>query len=377
VEHWALRDVSFAVRRGETIGLLGANGSGKSTLLRLLSGLTRPTRGSISLRGSMGAILSLGDGMHPQLTGSENAVTLAVLAGMRRGEAVRSLPAISSFAELDGVMEQPLYTYSSGMRLRLAFSVAVHLQPEVLLLDEVLSVGDMRFQEKCLSHLEGMQGRGVTIVLASHDMGQIERLCSKALWLAGGRIRRYGEAKDVVEKYRGFMHEDAGPAVEAEDGSVRLGSREVEIVEVRLLDNEGRAARGFGAGSPAVVEIHVAAHEAVEDPIFSVSARSKKEGAELCFDLNTHDDGQSIGRLHGHATVQLRIERLDLAGGRYALDVGVYGAGWERTYDYVWQGFPFEISGAESPTALLPPHRWTVNSSLPAPVLQQQGAPES
>lgn len=357
-DSWALRDVSFDVGRGETVGLIGGNGSGKSTMLRLLAGLTRPTEGRVEVHGRVSGLLSLGDGVHPLLSGEENALTLALLGGLTARQARARLPDIATFAELEAEMDQPLRTYSSGMRLRLAFATAVAIEPEILLVDEILSVGDLRFQEKCLVRLEEMQSVGVTIVVTSHYMAQVRRLCSRVVWLSGGQRRAVGPVDEVVDRYERAMT-DGVPSVAGSDGSVRMGSGEVEIVGVRLLDAAGRRGERVVAGQGMTVEIEYLAHEPVPGAIFGVSAHTEGSG-ERCFDLSTAADGQTVGPLSGSGRVCLHLDRLDLVGGDYRLDVGVYEAGWDRPYDYRWHAYPFEVVGAPVPGPLGPPHRWSV-----------------
>ncbi len=357
IEHWALRDVSFTVGPGETIGLVGANGSGKSTLLRLLCGLTRPTVGTIVVNGRADGLLTLGEGVNPLLTGRENALTLAILGGLTRAEARRALEFVAAFAELEDEMDAPLRTYSTGMQLRLAFAVAMYARPEVLFLDEILSVGDLRFQEKCLSHLESLQRDGLTMVVTSHDMSQVRRLCTRVVWLSSGRVRLTAPVEEVVDRYEHAMHEDAPPAVSGPDGRLRIGSQEVEITDVQLLDRDNRPISSVKTGDPITIRIAFVAHTPVSDPIVNVSAHTEG-GAERCFDLSTAADGAPLGKVSGPGTVQLNLERLDLAGGDYRIDVGIYGAGWEPTYDYIWGGWPLEVRGRRSPGPLGPPHRW-------------------
>jgi lipopolysaccharide transport system ATP-binding protein len=204
-ETWALRDVSFEVQRGETIAVMGRNGSGKSTLLRVLGGVTRPTSGDVEMHGQIGALLTLGEAFHPELSGEENALTGAVLAGLTRVEARRRLPDIAAFAELEDRMDQSLRTYSDGQRLRLAFSVAIHIDPDILLIDELLAVGDLGFQERCLSYLEGLQEAGVTIVVASHDLTQIRRLAARTLWLERGEVRGVDATDRIADEYEEWV----------------------------------------------------------------------------------------------------------------------------------------------------------------------------
>jgi len=359
VDSWALKDVSLSVVRGETVGLIGKNGSGKSTLLRLLGGVTRPTLGTVLVERDVSGLLTLGEGLHPLLSAEENAITGAILAGLTRREAYTRLSEIAAFAELEEHMDQSLRTFSDGMRLRLAFAVAIHVDPKILLVDEVLAVGDLRFQEKCFAHMEGLQTAGVTLVVASHSLSQIRRLCQRAVWLQDGTVRQIGDASEVTERYENAMTEGLPARRESHPGLLRQGSGEVEIVEVLLLDRWGGETALIGPGGPLTVEIHFVAHERVDDAIFGVSARSERDGIH-CLDVSTAADGHWVGPLLGPGAIRLHFERLDLTGGAYYLDVGVYEARWDRPYDYLYQAFPLEVSGPTGPGAISPPHRWSM-----------------
>ncbi|HVE45839.1 MAG TPA: ABC transporter ATP-binding protein [Acidimicrobiales bacterium] len=359
IEQWALRDVDLSVARGETVGLIGRNGSGKSTLLRVLAGITRPTCGRVVVRGRVHGLLSLGEGLHPLLSGEENAFTTAILAGLTRREARRRLPDIAAFAELEEHMDQPLRTFSAGMRLRLAFSAAIHANPEILLIDEILSVGDLRFQEKCFVYLQQLQSSGVTIVLASHELAQILRLSQRAVWMADGQVRHIGEAAEVVERYEQAMNEGVPAREPWPEGGSRHGTGEVEVVKVRILDGDGMETNVIGGTGPMTVEIDFMAHQAVPDAIFGVSAHALSDGVRA-FDLNTRADGHVVGSLEGPGTIRLHLDRMNLEGGSYRLDVGIYEAKWAFPYDYLWQAFPLEVQPRERPGRQGPPHRWAL-----------------
>src|SRR5574341_207935 len=198
---WALRDVSFRVEAGEAVGLIGPNGAGKSTLLRLICGLGRPTRGGARVEGRVAALLELGVGFHPHLTGRENLYVSAVVSGLRRAEVDELFEEIVRFAEIEEFIDQPLRTYSSGMQMRLGFSVAMHVDPDVLIVDEALAVGDAHFQQKCIARIEGFQRRGKTLLIVSHDMELIRGFCHRAIWLQHGRVVADGSAKVVTVEY--------------------------------------------------------------------------------------------------------------------------------------------------------------------------------
>lgn len=355
-EQTAVSRVDLTVESGETIGLVGQNGSGKSTLLRLLAGLTPPTSGSVTTRGRIGALLTLGDGLAELLTGEENAVTLGMLAGLDRREARQRLPAVAEFAELGEAFNDPVRTYSSGMRLRLAFASAIMLEPDVLLVDEVIAVGDLRFQEKCFERLHELQQQGTTIVVASHDLEQVRRLCSRVLWLHQGTARGLGDTVRVVEQYRGMMTEGLQP-VTTEQG-LRMGTRDVELTSVRLLDASGRATGSILPGAAVHVELDYRVNAAVVDPLFAVSLQRRDE-PELpkLVDVSTHDDGVAVGELPQTGTVALRFDRLDLAPGRYLLEAGVYANQWERVLDLHAPATELVVRG--SGKGLLDvPHSW-------------------
>ena len=207
---WGLRDVTFSVPAGRTVGIIGANGSGKSTLLRLIGGVGRPDTGTIDVTGRIGALLDLGAGFHPELTGRENAILAGILNGLTRAQVLERLDAIVTFAEVVDALDNPVRTYSSGMQMRLAFSVAVHTDPEVLLIDEALAVGDLAFQAKCLDRIAQFKAGGCAILLVSHDMTIVQQFCDEVVWLSGGRIVAHGDAADVVHRYAARMSEPAG-----------------------------------------------------------------------------------------------------------------------------------------------------------------------
>jgi lipopolysaccharide transport system ATP-binding protein len=205
---WGLRDVTFSVGAGRTVGIVGANGSGKSTLLRLIAGVGRPDTGRIEVRGRIGGLLDLGAGFHPDLTGRENALLSGILNGLTRKQALNRLESIVAFAEVEEVLDNPIRTFSSGMLMRLAFAVAVHTEPEVLLIDEVLSVGDMSFERKCMRRIDEFKAAGCSILIVSHSAATIEALCDDALWLESGRVAAHGRTDEVVQRYTAYMGGD-------------------------------------------------------------------------------------------------------------------------------------------------------------------------
>lgn len=363
---WALQDVSLTVGVGETVGLIGANGSGKSTLLRLIGGLGRPTEGRIVRTREVESMLSLGESLDPYLTGRENAITAGILSGYRRREVLAKLDEIIEFSELEDFFDRPLRTYSDGMRLRLAFAVAISVEPEVLLIDEVLSVGDLRFQDKCFARLEELQALGTTVLFASHDEVQVRRLCRRVLWLAHGRVSAYGHPDDVYEAYRNAMRaeterraqalaselpqsgDDAPPSAE------RFGTFEVEIAAVRVRPDTVQSG-GRAEAASVTIEVDLAPRTPVDDPIVSVSLHRADDFAKV-LEVSTDGDGVGLGRLDAPRTVTLVLDRLDVEPGSYRFDVGVYERSWEYVYDYRWHAYPLEVVAAGS--GFGPARRW-------------------
>jgi len=363
---WALRNVSFNVRAGDMLGIVGGNGAGKSTLLRLLGGIGQPTGGSIAIHGKIGGLLELGGGFQPDLTGRENALMAAVVAGLLKEEALERLPEIVRFAELEHCLDDPVRTYSTGMAMRLAFAVAVHSQPDVLLVDEYLSVGDLGFQAKCMNRIVSIRESGCAIVLVSHGMEQVRRLCDRALWLRSGEVAAFDEAAAVTEAYEQAMRDESlrltpeggfGRSVAGLDLRLRenrFGSMEMEITKVQLLPREA-----IKTGDPLVVKINYQSPQRLASPIFAVSI-SQPDGT-VCLDQNTQSSLVAVPDLMGHGAVQLAFDRLDLGAGEYFVDVGVFEAAWGHAYDYHWHVYPLVVEGKPcSKGVLAPPLHWSM-----------------
>jgi ABC-2 type transport system ATP-binding protein/lipopolysaccharide transport system ATP-binding protein len=314
---WALREVELAIRQGESVGMIGRNGAGKSTLLRLLTRITEPTEGIARTRGRVGTLLEVGTGFHPELTGRENVTLNGVILGMSRREVRRRFDEIVEFAGVDRFIDTPLKRYSSGMQLRLAFAVAAHLDPEILLVDEVLAVGDTEFQRRCLGRMGELAGEGRTVLFVSHDLGAIARLCPRAIWIDGGRLRHDGPTQDVVDAYIADL-----PAVysvaaeEADEGA------EVSVSTVIVLGPDGRPANEIRRDEPLVVEIRLRTDRARPDLDIGVVLTDERGVRVL---------DESLSDVVGHPTDPLPsgtgVARLVvppiLAPGRYTVRVWV------------------------------------------------------
>ncbi len=254
---WALRDVSFQVRRGEVIGVIGRNGAGKSTLLKILSRITRPTQGELRMRGRVGSLLEVGTGFHPELTGRENIYLNGAILGMRRAELIRKFDDIVDFAEIDQFLDTPVKHFSSGMYMRLAFSVAAYLEPEILLVDEVLAVGDAAFQKKCLGKMGQVAGEGRTVLFVSHNMGAVRSLCPRSILLAKGNLIDDGPSDDIIRSYLRTAYGDTSKSGEIswEMGSPPPGCKDISLQSIRMLSEEGAVQDHFDVGEPIRVEV--------------------------------------------------------------------------------------------------------------------------
>jgi ABC-type polysaccharide/polyol phosphate transport system ATPase subunit len=339
-ELWALKDVSFTVPEGETWGIIGPNGSGKSTLLKLIVGIIEPTAGKISVTGKVSALLELGAGFHPDLTGRENVYLSASILGLARKDVDRRMHSIVEFAGLERFMDVPVKRYSSGMFIRLGFSVAIHMDPEILLVDEALAVGDAAFQRKCWERLFHLQKEGKTIIVVSHDLGAIQRLGHKAILLERGRLAYVGNPQEAIRHYQG--------------GERALlptcrGSGEAEITGVRILDSQGKETAMFWLGGPLTVDVQYVAHEVIDNPVFGVQICREEDSyspyGAICHDTNTERAGRSTGRVLGRCAFRLHYPSLSLLAGHYYVRVGLLrDGGGLNPYCLLDRVCPFEVS---------------------------------
>lgn len=375
---WALRDVSFTLEAGDALGVVGHNGAGKSTLLRLASGVSQPTRGAISVASDTASVLSLGDTFNLELTGRENALTAALVHGMRVRDAQAAMPAILDFAELDEFADAPMRSYSDGMKLRLAFGVVAQMRPRLLILDEVLAVGDLSFQEKCMEWIREVREAGTSLLFASHNLEQVIEECDEVLWLEQGRLLGYGEADEVVERYRGAAQEATlriTPAPDREgsaDGETpeglvlqetRFGSQEVRIEDVRI------GADGAGDLDPGeTLDVAFTLHaDATHEELAVSLAIQRPEGEIMCVDVNTQADGVQVGPVTAGGTrrVTLALDDVELAPGTYFVDIGVFPIDWAFSYDYHWRAHKLRVRGNRYTDFVYLPRlrRWTIGDA--------------
>ncbi len=305
----ALEDVSFEVQKGETIGIIGQNGAGKSTLLKLLCGVTRASFGTLETHGTIASILELGTGFHPEFSGRDNAALNAAILGLSAAEARERLPAILEFSELGSFLDRPVKTYSSGMYMRLAFSVAVNVDPDILVIDEALAVGDGHFQKKCIEKIREFQQEGKTILFCSHSLYYISSICSRALWLDEGRAMRYGPSLDVVHEYETFLRErdrEKPASVAAEVSETGTPARFREIV---VCDAAGLPRDRFARGEDVHIRLRIES-DVPEQPVHVLVGIHREADDLQCFTVGTHADG--MAPLSGRTEYEMTVRLLDL-----------------------------------------------------------------
>jgi ABC-type polysaccharide/polyol phosphate transport system ATPase subunit len=394
----ALQGVSFSVKRGSTYGIIGRNGSGKSTALKLVAGISKPTSGTVRVDGRISALIELGAGFHPEISGRENVFINGIMLGLSKREIQQRFDEIVDFAELRDFIDAPVKTYSSGMYMRLGFAVAIHVEPDILLVDEVLAVGDEGFTHKCLDKFGEFRRRGKTILLVTHSLGFVERFCDEVLWLDGGKAKATGDARRVVGAYiteveraeerqlaaddvRKREEVDAGGAREAtaevpqdpvEAGQApddmfrategRWGSREVEISAVELIGEDGAPSHVFHSGEHVRIRFGVRAHRPVHDFAFGLGIFNA-EGV-CCYGTNTVLEEMAGERLDGDGQVEIVIDRLDLTEGTYKLDLAVHKKDG-YPYDYHRLLYTFRVKSRVKDVGVFrPPHRWEFSSNI-------------
>ena len=314
-EFWALRDVNLSVERGEVLGVVGPNGSGKSTLLQIVSGILEPTRGRVLTRGRIAALLELGAGFNPEFTGRENVFLNGEILGIARREMERVFPDVERFAEIGKFMDRPVKEYSSGMYVRLAFSTAIHVDPEILIVDEALAVGDAIFANRCIKKFEELKQRKITVLFVSHDLGLVKRLSDRAALMVDGRVAAFGNPSEVVNRYVGLVlerqehdrQEQGQPArVERTAGAgYRHGDGASRVEDVDLLDALGASTRNLEPGEPVTIRVRSRAAKALEDPVVGVLIRNRL-GIDV-FGTNTRIEGVDLGHVAAGETFEVEF----------------------------------------------------------------------
>ena len=363
-DFWALTDVDFEVRPGEVLGIIGRNGAGKSTLLKILSKITKPTCGEVRLRGRVGSLLEVGTGFHPELTGRENIFLNGAILGMKRAEIKRKFDQIVDFAEVEQFLDTPVKRYSSGMYVRLAFAVAAHLQPEILIVDEVLAVGDMGFQRKCLGRMREVGRSGCTVLFVSHSMPAIEALCSRVLLLDGGKVARDGDVRELIQEYHKRVLQ---PASGGDDLSARSGPGRAQKVYQRatLLDERGEPTNFIPLGGQFHLRLGLRAVPPLDCPTITVGIDDTL-GHRL-LSLQTPVTSPVLEHVEGQVTVDCKVQHFPLAPGEYWLKLGLRSLVAE--VDEIERATHFSITNADKfgegrgihQGLCVAPSQWTVS----------------
>lgn len=371
----ALDDVSFTVKKGLTFGVIGENGSGKSTLLKVITGIAKPTSGRIKVDGKISALIELGAGFHPEISGRENIYINGIMLGLSKKEITTKFDDIVRFAELEDFIDAPVKTYSSGMHMRLGFSIAINVNPDILLIDEVLAVGDASFVPKCLDRIDDFRRRKKTILFVSHDLSTVEKICDQVIWLKHGKIQTMGEPKRVVDAYLQDVTEKQEQDFEKRQQKVeeevtysedrrenRWGKREIEIKKVRLLSEEGQEKHVFRPDEGMVVALDVMAYSKITDFVFGIGIFNSQ--GICCYGTNTHLEELQPHSIEGEGKILFRVARLNLINGTYYLDVAVHKKDG-YPYDYHRNLYSFMITSSSKDVGIArPEHSWKFSEKI-------------
>ena len=371
----ALDNVSFKVEKGTTFGVIGENGSGKSTLLKVITGIAKPTSGSVSVDGKVSALIELGAGFHPEISGRENVFINGIMLGLSKKEITEKFDDIVRFAELEEFIDAPVKTYSSGMHMRLGFSVAINVNPDILLIDEVLAVGDASFVPKCLERIDDFRRRKKTILFVSHDLSTVEKICDRVVWLKHGKIQTMGEPKRVVDAYLQDVVEKQEEDFERRQQEIevkesfaeerrenRWGKREIEIKKVRLKGLDGTEKHVYSPDEGMVIEMDVMAYSRIEDFVFGIGIFDPR--GVSCYGTNTHLEEYTPQVIEGEGHVMFRIERLGLINGTYYLDIAAHKKDG-YPYDYHRNLYSFMITSTNKDVGIVrPEHLWEFSSGI-------------
>ena len=372
----AVDDVTLQVEEGSTLGLIGRNGSGKSTLLKLVAGIAKPTAGTLVVRGKISALIELGAGFHPEISGRENVFINGIMLGLSKKEITSKFDEIVRFADLEQFIDAPVKTYSSGMFMRLGFSIAINVNPDVLLVDEILAVGDAAFIPKCLDRIDDFRRRRKTILFVSHDLSMVGKICDKVAWMKDGRLRMLGEPKrvidaylqDVAEKQEEDFQGKQDAAAAAPSGAVegareqRWGKREIEIRKVVLRGLGGEEKHVFSPDEGMVIELDVAAREPQKDFVFGIGIFNSL--GTLCYGTNTDLEDIIPESIRDEGKVVCRIDKLGLINGTYYLDVAVHKRDG-YPFDYHKNLYSFLVSSTKRDEGVSRlPHRWEFGPNI-------------
>lgn len=363
--HEVLKGVTLEIKKGEVVGLVGHNGCGKSTLLKLMTKIIYPDKGHIEINGKISSLLELGAGFHPDMTGRENIYTNASIFGLTKKEIDDRLDSIIEFSELEEFIDSPVRTYSSGMYMRLAFSVAINVDADILLIDEILAVGDARFQAKCFNKMLELKKRGITIVIVSHDLGSIERLCNRAVWIENGKIKDEGIPHDIVAEYLDdIMNRDKNEKikikeqnksnikennkeeieeknVEKKENKNRTGNKNIEIIDIKLLNEKNEISDTYNSEDKLKIQVkYKRNNDKLKDSVFGFGI-FRNDGLN-CYGTNTFIDNFEKIKIQNEGIVEIEIEKIQLLEGNYYLDIAFHDE-YGKPYDYIRKITSFNI----------------------------------
>lgn len=376
----ALDKVNFKVREGTTFGVIGENGSGKSTLLKIITGIAKPTSGKVSVQGKVSALIELGAGFHPEITGRENVFINGIMLGLTKKEIAKKFDEIVRFAQLEEFIDAPVKTYSSGMYMRLGFSIAINVNPDVLLIDEVLAVGDASFVPKCLDRIDDFRRRNKTILFVSHDLSTVEKICDQVLWLKEGKMQMITEPKRAIDAYlqdiaemqeEEFAYRQKAIAEEVEKEEEeeaedrregRWGKKEIEITKVRMKSLEGKEKHVFSPDEGMEIEMDVVAKSRIEDFVFGIGIFNSQ--GISCYGTNTNSEAFTPVSIDGKGKVVCRIEKLNMINGTYYLDVATHKKDG-YPYDYHRNMYTFMVSSLYKDVGVFrPEHTWSFSPAI-------------
>jgi len=373
----ALDGVNFKVEKGKTFGVIGENGSGKSTLLKVITGITKPTSGSVVVNGKVSALIELGAGFHPEISGRENVYINGIMLGLSKKEINAKFDEIVKFAELEEFIDAPVKTYSSGMHMRLGFSIAINVNPEILLIDEVLAVGDASFVPKCLDRIDDFRRRQKTILFVSHDLSTVEKICERVVWPKEGRIQTMGESKRVVDAYlqdvtdkheeefekrKQVVEEESDWEEEEERRENRWGKREIEIKKVRIKSLDGKEKNVFSPNEGMIIEVDVVSYSRMKDFVFGIGIFNSQ--GICCYGSNTNLEKFEPVSIEGEGRVICRIEKLNLVNGTYYLDIATHKKDG-YPYDYHRNLYSFMVSSMFRDDGIYrPEHSWKFSPNI-------------
>lgn len=338
---WVLQDINFTVNAGEAVGIIGINGAGKSTLLKLITGTTRPTTGGVYMTGRVAAMLELGMGFHPDFTGRQNALMASQLLGITTEEITRLMPEIEAFAEIGDYIDQPVRVYSSGMQMRLAFSVATAIRPDILIVDEALSVGDAYFQHKSFDRIREFRKQGTTLLIVSHDKQAITSICDRAILLAEGKLALEGEPEAVMDYYNAMLADHQNQEIKqevCEDGKIQTisGTGEATVVDICLLDKQRKRLEVVDVGQDITLRIEVKAHADIERLVLGYSIKDRL--GQVIYGTNTHLKDQAINQISAGAEYRFNIEFMaNLGPGTYSIQTALVSDDTHLVNNYEWR----------------------------------------